>query len=180
MNHSASGNRPFDVLRHAVMVFDADGDLRQLLGLFVRQAGAGAFFIRQIHATDAFLGIADEFSLLNADILLDDRKLRLSGGHKKVACHAAVHHRFGKTPYGIDENAVIPVRDWAPGICDSARYRIHHYQTSDAHQDVFIPKALVHSVSNCLKAVFTGNHFLICLKDVFEADIQLRAVLASK
>ena len=67
MDRPAAGDRPFDVLGHAVMIFDANGDLRKLRGLIVRQAGTGAFLIRQIHAADAFLGVADEFSLLGAD-----------------------------------------------------------------------------------------------------------------
>ena len=162
------------------MIFDADGDLRKLFCLIIRQAGTGAFFFRQIHAADAFLGVADEFSGLGADHFFNDRHGRLSGGHKKVAGHAAVHHGFGKTPYGIDKNAVIAAGDRVPGINDPAGYRIHHDQAPDAHQDVFVPEAPVHSVGNGLKAVFAGDHFLISLKDVLKADIELRAVLAGK
>ncbi len=179
MNRPASGDRPFDVLRHAVMIFDADGDLRYL-PLPDRPSGRGGRPLPPSDPCGRRLPGGRGRPFLGADHFLNDLHRRLSGGHKKVAGHATVHHRFGKSPYGIDENAVIPAGDRAPGIGNPAGYCIHHDQASDAHQDVFVPKALVHSVSNGLKAVFAGNHFLVGLKDILEADIQLRAILAGK
>ncbi len=66
------------------------------------------------------------------------------------------------------------------GIDNTAGRRLDHDQTSHTHQDVFIPEPLVHAVGNGLKAVFTGDDFLVCLKHVFKADIEFRSILSRK